>query len=142
MLHRILLVDDNLQGLRARKVVLEELGCQVTAVSSSTEALQQFGSLSFDLVVTDHQMPEMDGIELIERIRAMRPTTPVILVSGIAEALGLSDINTGADLVIQKSCHEISALTRAATTLLTKRPPRKPAAVQGSLTRSAAAGRR
>ena len=141
MPQRILLVDDNLNGLRVRKVVLEELGCQVTAVRSSNEALSQFGTVSFDLVVTDHRMPEMDGIELISRIRALKPATPVILVSGIAEALGLSEVNTGANIVIQKSCHEISALTRAATVLLTKRAPRRPAAMQGLRTRRAVAAR-
>lgn len=142
MPQRILLVDDNVNGLRARKVVLEELGYHVTAVSSSAEALIRFGKESFDLVVTDHRMPEMDGIELISRIRALKPAIPMILVSGIAETLGLNESNTGANIVVQKSCNEISALTRAATALLTRRAPRKPAAVQGIRTRRAAAGGR
>ena len=100
--NRILLVDDNQMGLRARKVVLEELGYEVTAICCSVEALQHFCSHPFDLVVTDYRMPKLDGIQLIARIRERSPATPIVLISGLAEALGLDETNTGADSVVQK----------------------------------------
>ena len=138
---RILLVDDNDMGLRARKVVLEELGYEVTAVCCSVEALQHFCSSPFDLVVTDYRMPKLNGIQLIACIRERDPATPIVLISGLAEALGLDEANTGANTVVQKDCHEVTALTRAVNRLLARKPPRKPVRVQTALAkRSMAAG--
>ncbi len=133
MRERILLVDDNKMGSKVRKVVLEELGYQVTAICCSLEAFDKFCSQPFDLVVTDYRMPHLDGIELIRRIRERKPEVAVIMVSGFAEALGFDETNTGADVVIQKNCHEVSNLTRAVSRLLVRRLPRKPA--QGQLIR-------
>ena len=138
---RILLVDDNELGLRARKVVLEELGYQVTALCCGVAALDQFRGKSFDLVVTDYKMPRLDGIELIARVREHNPGIPAILISGFADALGLNEANTGADVVIQKNSHEVSALTRAVNRLLARRLPRRPARKEASsAARAASAG--
>lgn len=125
---RILLVDDNVNGLTARRTVLEELGHKIAVASSGTEALEQFAHHKFDLVVTDYKMPRMDGLELIGELRARSPELPIILVSGFVDALGLSEETTGADAVIQKSANEVSHLTRAVARLLRRKgSPRKPA---------------
>ena len=129
---RILLVDDNQMGLRARQVVLEELGCQVTAVSCTDVAFEQFCTHPFDLLITDYTMPKLNGIQLIARVRERNPNLPVVLISGFTEALGLNETNTGANSVIQKNCHEVMALTRAVTRLLARKPPKKPARVQST----------
>jgi CheY-like chemotaxis protein len=122
---RILLVDDNKMGLSARKIVLEELGYTITASTSGVEALTQFGTSEFDLVVTDYKLPRMNGVEFITQIRQQRPEVPVIMLSGFADALGLSEVSTGADIVIQKSNHEVSSLIRSVNRLLTRKPPKK-----------------
>jgi CheY-like chemotaxis protein len=122
---RILLVDDNHLGLRVRTAVLEELGHHVTAVSCGKEALHRFLSERFDLVVTDYRMPELNGIELTARIREQHPSVPVIMISGLAEALGLNESNTGADIVVQKNCHEVATLTRSVLRLLSRKGPKK-----------------
>lgn len=139
---RILLVDDNVMGLRARKLVLEELGYKVTALCCSLEALEQFSSQSFDLLVTDYKMPNLDGMELIAHVRQRRSDLPIVLLSGFAEALGLNERNTGADVVIQKNCHEIGALTRAVGRLLGRRTPRKSVATQTRVRTSVAVANR
>lgn len=139
---RILLVDDNAMGLRARKVVLEELGYEVVAACCSVQALQHFSTQTFDLVVTDYRMPRIDGIELIARIRDLSPGFPVVMISGFAEALGLDESNTGANIVIQKNSHEVVALTRAVTRLLMRKPPRKPVRIQTTLLNRSVAARR
>jgi len=123
---RILLVDDNGHGLTARKNVVEELGHRVSTCTSGAEALELFGRQKFDLVITDYKMPRMDGLELIKCLRKLAPDLPVILVSGYVDALGLTENNTGADSVIQKSSHEVSHLTRAVNRLLRRKPTRKP----------------
>lgn len=119
---QILLVDDNRNGLSARKAVLQEIGYETMTASSAGEALALVAARQFDLVVTDYRMPEMDGAELIRRIRAVRPTTRFILLSGFVEPLGLTEQSTGADVVIAKSAGEVNILLRAVGRLLRKPP--------------------
>jgi CheY-like chemotaxis protein len=125
---RILLVDDNPNGLSARKQVLEELGHRIATASNGPDALEQFTRHKFDLVVTDYKMPRMDGAELITKLRKQAPELPIILVSGFVDALGLSEASTGADVVIQKSANEVSHLVRSVGRLLRRKPLKKPAA--------------
>jgi len=128
---RILLVDDNANGLCARKSVLEELGHRIVTASSGSDALDQFGTQKFDLVVTDYKMPRMDGLELIRRLRQQSPELPIVLISGYVDALGMSEESTGADAVIQKSANEVSHLVRAVNRLLRKKAaPKKSVSAQ------------
>src|SRR5437660_197475 len=85
---RILLVDDNVHGLSARKQVLEELGHRIATAANGPDALEQFAHHKFDLVVTDYKMPRMDGRELIVRLRKQSPELPIILISGFVDSLG------------------------------------------------------
>lgn len=124
---KILLVDDNASGRRARQSVLEELGHRISTASSSEDALEQFGRQKFDLVITGFKIPRLDGRELITGLRKKAPELPIILISGYVDALGLSEENTGADAVIQKSAHEVSHLIRTVARLLRQKPKRKPA---------------
>ena len=123
----ILLVDDNKLGLSARRSVLEELGHRIATASNGVDALEQFGTRRFDLVVTDYKMPRMDGLELIVGLREIAPDLPVILISGFVDSLGLNEESTGADVVIQKSANEVSHMVRAVARLLRKKPVKKPA---------------
>jgi CheY-like chemotaxis protein len=128
----ILLVDDNKLGLCARKCVLEELGHTIWTAANGADALEQFASRKFDLVVTDYKMPRMDGLELIVGLRKCAPDVPVILISGFVDSLGLSEENTGADVVIQKSANEVSHMVRSVARLLRRKPVKKPAGSEGA----------
>ena len=120
---RILLVDDNANGLAARKSVLEELGYSIVTCTSGADAFEQFTSREpFDLVVTDYKMPRMDGLELIVRLRRHTPGLPIVLISGYVDTLGLNEACTGADVVIQKSSNEVSHLIRSVNRLLRRKP--------------------
>lgn len=121
---RILLVDDNCSGLMARRAVLNELGFTTDGASNAQQALEMFRQERYDLVVTDYKMPDTNGIELIAQLRAEKPQTPVVLISGFVDALGLNEKNTGANVVIMKSANEVQHLIRAANRLL--KIPRKP----------------
>jgi|SRR4051794_12132853 len=123
---RILLVDDNRNGLLARKSVLEEHGYVVHAYPSPVEALLGFGQHTYDLIVTDYRMPKMNGTELIAEIRAVQPNLPIVLVSGVADVLGLDEKSTGANVVIPKSSTEVTHLIRAVKRLLDAPVPKKP----------------
>jgi CheY-like chemotaxis protein len=124
----ILLVDDNRQGLIARKSLLQELGYNISTATSGDEALELFSKQNFDVVVTDFKMPRMDGLELIQRIRSAQSGARIILLSGFVEPLGLTEQSTGADVVIVKSAGEVGQLTRSVKRLLNQPPARKPAA--------------
>jgi CheY-like chemotaxis protein len=129
---RILIVDDNSLGLSARRGLLEELGHKVVTSATPHEALEMCGKQRFDVVVTDYKMPKMNGVELISRLRKQYPSLAVILVSGFTDTLGLNEANTGADVVIQKSSHEVNHLIRSVNRLLRRQqhPPKKTAGAE------------
>ncbi len=115
---RILLVDDNRDGLLVRRALLEEQGYSVQLASTGEEGLELFSASNFDVVVTDYRMPRMNGVELIEQIRKADANARIVLLSGFVEPLGLTEENTGADSVIAKSANEPAHLMRAIKRLI------------------------
>ncbi len=84
---RILLVDDEEQVVQVTGQMLGSLGYQVTGRTSATEAFNLFAGSSqdFDLLITDLTMPDLTGVELSNRCKAIRPGLPVILFTGYSE---------------------------------------------------------
>jgi CheY-like chemotaxis protein len=129
-------VDDNRAGLSARCAVLSELGYATTGFTCPREAVAAFSASTqmgdpFGLVITDYKMPGQTGVDLIQQIRSLSATVPVILLSGFVDALGLNEGNTGADVVIMKSANEVTHLVRAVNRHLSgavRRKGPKPAA--------------
>ncbi|BAY90590.1 MULTISPECIES: PAS domain-containing hybrid sensor histidine kinase/response regulator [unclassified Tolypothrix] len=70
---RVIVVDDEADSLELVKVVLEEEGAFVEVVSSASNALPVLAQASFDLLISDIGMPEMDGYNFIRQIRALPP---------------------------------------------------------------------
>jgi len=134
---RILLVDDNSNGLAARRSVLEELGYHIVTSATVAEALGAFERNSFDLIITDYKLPDFNGVHFIGKIRETRPELPVILISGFIDTLGLDEKSTGANAVIQKSSNEVNQLVRAVSRLLRRKPPARAAAKTSSTRRRA-----
>ena len=110
--------------------MLSGLGYQVETAESGRQALHLLAANSFDLMVTDYKMPEMDGLELIGCVRQSYPSVRIILLSALAEMLGFTEEFSGADAVIAKSGNELSDMTRTIKKLLAKKPARKPAVSQ------------
>ena len=78
----ILVVDDE-QAVRAALAdTLPVLGYEVATASNGTEGLRLFHKNSYELVVTDVQMPGMDGWTLARNIKKRSPATPVVLITG------------------------------------------------------------
>ncbi|GGH27204.1 sensor histidine kinase [Alsobacter metallidurans] len=84
--YTVLVVDDDPLVLENTAAMLEDLGHRVIEARSGREALEMASrARSLDVVVTDHVMPGMTGIELVERLNAERPGLPIILATGYAE---------------------------------------------------------
>jgi CheY-like chemotaxis protein len=79
---RILLADDDKSIQKVVSKFLGFMGFEVALAGNGIEALAAFLESSFDLVLTDLQMPAMDGLSLARHIKARSPSTPVILLTG------------------------------------------------------------
>lgn len=77
----VLIVDDEKNYTLILSAVLEEEGLETLTANSGLEALEILKNSDVDLVLTDMKMPSMDGIELLERIKAKDPELPVIMMT-------------------------------------------------------------
>lgn len=86
---RILLADDDAATRDLVRRALESDGHAVTVTEDGAEALErlQSGDVNYDLIVTDVEMPALDGILLAEEALKLRPGLRIVLMSGYAEAL-------------------------------------------------------
>lgn len=102
--YSILYVDDDPALLDVGRIYLERSGAlAVETVLSGREALGLLGEGTFDAVIADYQMPEMDGIELLKKIRQQFHDLPFILFTGRGrEEVVIEALNHGADGYIQK----------------------------------------
>jgi CheY-like chemotaxis protein len=81
----ILCVDDEETPRILRKLILQKQGYQVITAGSGVEALEILNDANVNLVLSDLMMPGMSGTELTRTVKSMRPTMPVILISGVNE---------------------------------------------------------
>ena len=79
----ILCIDDDVQSLKVRKILLETFDFHVTTASTPREGLKLFRSRNLDAVVLDYQMPEMDGGEVARKMKSLRPEIPVLMLSAL-----------------------------------------------------------
>jgi CheY-like chemotaxis protein len=87
-------VDDDPLVLSGTVAMLEDAGHVVTAAASGSEALGILGSpASFDVVLSDHAMPNMSGVELARRIRQRWPGMPIVLASGYVDLCSVGDLD-------------------------------------------------
>ena len=84
-LRKVLVVDDDPVVGKSYNRVLSNKGYVVTTAENAREALEQMSRDEYDLVVTDIRMPGMSGLELAETVKARRPWTPVLIVTGYGD---------------------------------------------------------
>ena len=77
----ILIIEDDPDGRRSLQDVIEDMGCCVEAAGGGEEGLRQFEAGQFDAVVTDLVMPDIDGMEVLARIREADSRIPVIIIT-------------------------------------------------------------
>jgi PAS domain S-box-containing protein len=100
----VLYVDDEEALLDIGRKYLERTGkLNVETTTSPPEALALLSSRSFDVVVSDYQMPEMDGIAFLRQLRITHPELPFIIFTGKGrEEVAIEAFESGADFYLQK----------------------------------------
>ena len=119
-LGKILVVDDEESMCQYLSILLQKEGYEVLTANSGSQALQVVENDSVDLVMTDIQMPKMDGIQLLKGIKGIDPVTPVIIMTAYAsEQSAIDAVNLGAFSYLQKHCKndEIKMVVRNALAL-------------------------
>jgi DNA-binding NtrC family response regulator len=100
---RVLIVDDDEVFRRPLQRSLEGAGCEVVAVPSGEDALAILGRSTVDLLLTDHRMPGMDGVQLITRSKAIHPALAVIVMTAYGTPESAVDARRhGADAYLVK----------------------------------------
>ncbi|MBW1675852.1 MAG: PAS domain S-box protein [Deltaproteobacteria bacterium] len=83
--HRILICDDEQRIRKSLGGLLQDHDYEVVTASNSTECLKTMATEDFDLVILDIIMPDMDGIEVLARIKEVHKDTEVIMITGYAD---------------------------------------------------------
>jgi YesN/AraC family two-component response regulator len=81
----LLYVEDNEQLKDVKLEMFNEMFKKVVYAKNGYEGLMKYQEESFDLVITDINMPVMDGLEMVEKIQKIEPTQTVIVLSAYAE---------------------------------------------------------
>lgn len=100
---RVLVVDDDKYLLEVFKISLEVLDFDIDAISDSEKALTLVSEKDYDLVFLDLKLQPIDGMQILEEVKKLKPTTTVIIISGNS---GLDDalkaVDLGAYHILQK----------------------------------------
>ncbi len=81
MTTRILIVEDDPDGRRSVSDAIADCGMQPTAVATGVAGVEAFRDGVFDVVLSDLVLPDIDGVEVMRRIRAMDPAIPVLIMT-------------------------------------------------------------
>jgi len=123
----ILLAEDEEQIQQIAKILLEELGFKVIEASNGKEALEQYlnNSLEIKLVVTDMDMPVMDGYQLFRELKKINPELPVIISSGFGDADIISRIVEGNVAGILSKPYRFDQLREVLKTVVEQTTPKQ-----------------
>ena len=98
----ILVVDDNNFLRIAVSKMLSQLGYEVSSADSGKNGLSIFLKNKFDIVLSDYEMPGMDGVAFACSVKKTSPCTPVVIMTGAGSETVLSRKTTAVDKVISK----------------------------------------
>ncbi|WAI00470.1 hybrid sensor histidine kinase/response regulator [Methanogenium organophilum] len=105
--HRILYVDDENALLYAtQRYFQQEGGLSIDTAGSADEGFRKIGAIRYDAIVSDFEMPDMNGIEFLSALRSGGNNTPFIIFTGKGrEEVVIDAFNAGADYYLQKGGH-------------------------------------
>ena len=99
----VLLADDSDLALHQLKAMLEELGHTVTAVHNGAQILAASRAKTFDIILCDLVMPEIDGLHVLKKLKAHHPDTPILIFTGHGSMeTAIKALRSGADDYLTK----------------------------------------
>jgi CheY-like chemotaxis protein len=100
----VLIIDDEEMVLSVTRLFLERFGdMTVSTTKSAKESLSLLNTQTFDAIIVDYDMPEINGIEFLKILRSKGDTTPVILFTGVGrEYAAIEALNNGANFFLKK----------------------------------------
>jgi two-component system, cell cycle response regulator CtrA len=110
---RVLLIEDDLTAARGLSLMLKSGGAVVDQADTGEEALELVRHYDYDVVILDLMLPDMEGYEVVRRMRAARIETPVLIVSGLSRPQAkVKGLGMGADDFITKPFDKAELLAR------------------------------
>ncbi len=97
MISSILVVDDDSEVLYVARSFLSEVGVEVQCAENATQALEKIRANSFSVMITDYNMPGMNGLDLAVKARELAPQMRIIMATG-SPTPELHDQATGAGI--------------------------------------------
>jgi CheY-like chemotaxis protein len=119
----ILCVDDNEQELSVLKFMLATNGYRVISACNGQDAISVFAETPVDLVLADFAMPQMNGCQLVERLKQIASHVPMILLGDPQKMAG--EMHSADALLAKKNCSPQDLLERIKVMSARKRGPRK-----------------
>ena len=114
----IFLIDDELDVCEAISEILEEAGYKVDYFTRAADFLERLCSQRCDLLITDLKMPEMNGIELLAKVKHTAPWVPVLIISGYGDIpTAVAAVKSGAADFIEKPIGKESLLGKVTSML-------------------------
>jgi two-component system, cell cycle response regulator CtrA len=110
---RVLLVEDDLTAARGVSLMLKSGGAVVDQADTGEEALELVRHYDYDIVVLDLMLPDIEGYEVVRRMRVARDDTPVLILSGLSRPQAkVKGLGIGADDFITKPFDKAELLAR------------------------------
>ena len=110
---RVLLVEDDITAARGVALMLKSSGAVVNHVDTGEEALELARHYEYDIIILDLMLPDIEGFEVVRRLRVARNDTPVLILSGLTRpAAKVKGLGLGADDFITKPFDRAELLAR------------------------------
>jgi len=110
---RVLLVEDDITAARGVALMLKSSGAVVNHVDTGEEALELARHYDYDIIILDLMLPDIEGFEVVRRLRVSRNDTPILILSGLTRpAAKVKGLSLGADDFITKPFDRAELLAR------------------------------
>jgi DNA-binding response OmpR family regulator len=119
----VLLVEDEPSMAKGLEMVMNEKGYHVDLAATGQAALNAFGADTFDLLVADLRLPDIDGMEVIEHVRGTHPDTKVIIITGYPSvSSAVKAVKVGVSDYLRKPFTSDEFLVAVSDVMMEKKP--------------------